>query len=119
MTNGVRVELAGKGILVQGVHLGAADTDLMAGRTVPGTTLPRLPERAWPASEPEPSRCWSTPPHVSGRPLGAATLRSSTADIPRGALQSGDAGLTMATETSVHDTDHHPNCTSNGATGAN
>ena len=31
MTNGVRVELAGRGILVQGVHLGAADTDMMAG----------------------------------------------------------------------------------------
>ena len=31
MTNGVRVELAGRNILVQGVHLGAADTDMMAG----------------------------------------------------------------------------------------
>lgn len=30
MTNGVRLELAGQGTLVQGVHLGAADTDLMA-----------------------------------------------------------------------------------------
>ncbi|NKF31399.1 SDR family NAD(P)-dependent oxidoreductase, partial [Pseudomonas sp. BGM005] len=30
MTNGVRLELAGRGTLVQGVHLGAADTDLMA-----------------------------------------------------------------------------------------
>ncbi|MFJ8828306.1 SDR family oxidoreductase [Streptomyces sp. NPDC102467] len=35
MTNGVRVELAGKGILVQGVHLGAADTDMMAGSDGP------------------------------------------------------------------------------------
>ena len=35
MTNGVRVELAGTGILVQGVHLGAADTDMMAGRDGP------------------------------------------------------------------------------------
>jgi NAD(P)-dependent dehydrogenase (short-subunit alcohol dehydrogenase family) len=35
MTNGVRVELAGKGILVQGVHLGAADTDMMAGNDGP------------------------------------------------------------------------------------
>ncbi|MER5185584.1 SDR family oxidoreductase [Streptomyces sp. NPDC002896] len=32
MTNGVRVELAGQKTLVQGVHLGAADTDMMAGR---------------------------------------------------------------------------------------
>lgn len=31
MTNAVRWELAGQGTLVQGVHLGAADTDLMAG----------------------------------------------------------------------------------------
>lgn len=31
MTNGVRVELAGRNILVQGVHLGGADTDMMAG----------------------------------------------------------------------------------------
>ncbi|WP_440710719.1 SDR family oxidoreductase [Herbiconiux sp. YIM B11900] len=31
MTNGVRLELAGQGTLVQGVHLGAADTDMMAG----------------------------------------------------------------------------------------
>ncbi|MEU7040490.1 SDR family oxidoreductase [Streptomyces varsoviensis] len=35
MTNGVRVELAGQKILVQGVHLAAADTDMMAGRDVP------------------------------------------------------------------------------------
>jgi NAD(P)-dependent dehydrogenase (short-subunit alcohol dehydrogenase family) len=31
MTNALRLELAGQGTLVQGVHLGAADTDLMAG----------------------------------------------------------------------------------------
>ncbi|WIB77481.1 SDR family oxidoreductase [Curtobacterium sp. MCPF17_002] len=31
MTNAVRLELAGKGISVQGLHLGAADTDIMAG----------------------------------------------------------------------------------------
>ncbi|MFJ3384798.1 MULTISPECIES: SDR family oxidoreductase [unclassified Curtobacterium] len=31
MTNAVRLELAPKGVLVQGVHLGAADTDIMAG----------------------------------------------------------------------------------------
>lgn len=35
MTNGVRVELADQKILVQGVHLGAADTDMMAGRDAP------------------------------------------------------------------------------------
>ncbi|MFD3823531.1 SDR family oxidoreductase [Streptomyces sp. NPDC058625] len=35
MTNGVRIELAGQKILVQGVHLGAADTDMMAGRDAP------------------------------------------------------------------------------------
>jgi NAD(P)-dependent dehydrogenase (short-subunit alcohol dehydrogenase family) len=35
MTNGVRVELAAQNILVQGVHLGAADTDMMAGRDAP------------------------------------------------------------------------------------
>lgn len=31
LTNGIRVELAGLNILVQGVHLGGADTDMMAG----------------------------------------------------------------------------------------
>jgi len=31
MTNAVRLELAAKGITVQGLHLGAADTDIMAG----------------------------------------------------------------------------------------
>ncbi|PPF65941.1 short-chain dehydrogenase [Clavibacter michiganensis] len=31
MTNAVRLELAEQGTLVQGVHLGAADTDIMAG----------------------------------------------------------------------------------------
>lgn len=31
MTNGLRLELAGQGTFVQGVHLGAADTDIMAG----------------------------------------------------------------------------------------
>jgi len=30
LTNGVRLELAGQGTLVTGVHLGAADTDMMA-----------------------------------------------------------------------------------------
>ncbi|MFD4640218.1 SDR family oxidoreductase [Lentzea sp. NPDC058436] len=35
MTNGVRVELAGRKVLVQGVHLGAADTDMMAGSDAP------------------------------------------------------------------------------------
>ena len=31
LTNGVRLELAPRGILVTGLHLGAADTDMMAG----------------------------------------------------------------------------------------
>jgi NAD(P)-dependent dehydrogenase (short-subunit alcohol dehydrogenase family) len=31
LTNGVRLDLAAQGTLVQGVHLGAADTDIMAG----------------------------------------------------------------------------------------
>ncbi|KOU08570.1 short-chain dehydrogenase [Streptomyces sp. NRRL F-5755] len=35
MTNGVRVELTGQKTLVQGAHLGAADTDMMAGRDAP------------------------------------------------------------------------------------
>lgn len=35
MTNGVRVELADKGILVQGIHLGAADTDMTADNDGP------------------------------------------------------------------------------------
>ncbi|MGS2641520.1 SDR family oxidoreductase [Streptosporangium sp. G12] len=35
MTNGLRLELAGQKTLVQGVHLGAADTDMMAGYDIP------------------------------------------------------------------------------------
>ncbi|MGW6740110.1 SDR family oxidoreductase [Streptomyces sp. NPDC055025] len=35
MTNGVRLELSGQRTLVQGVHLAAADTDMMAGRDAP------------------------------------------------------------------------------------
>jgi hypothetical protein len=35
MTNVVRLELAGQKTLVQGVHLGAADTDMMTGRDSP------------------------------------------------------------------------------------
>jgi NAD(P)-dependent dehydrogenase (short-subunit alcohol dehydrogenase family) len=31
LTNAVRLDLSGQGTLVQGVHLGAADTDIMAG----------------------------------------------------------------------------------------
>ena len=31
LTNGIRIELAGQGTLVTGMHLGAADTDIMAG----------------------------------------------------------------------------------------
>ncbi|PZE84009.1 SDR family oxidoreductase [Curtobacterium sp. MCBD17_032] len=31
MTNAVRLELASRGVTVQGLHLGAADTDMMAG----------------------------------------------------------------------------------------
>ncbi|BDZ52199.1 short-chain dehydrogenase [Frondihabitans sucicola] len=31
LTNGIRLELAARGTLVTGVHLGAADTDIMAG----------------------------------------------------------------------------------------
>ncbi|MBO1752077.1 hypothetical protein J4G33_09705 [Actinotalea sp. BY-33] len=35
MPDGVRVELAGRGVLVQDVHLGAADTDMTAGSDGP------------------------------------------------------------------------------------
>jgi NAD(P)-dependent dehydrogenase (short-subunit alcohol dehydrogenase family) len=35
LTNGVRLELAGQGIQVTGLHLGAADTDMTAGFDVP------------------------------------------------------------------------------------
>jgi NAD(P)-dependent dehydrogenase (short-subunit alcohol dehydrogenase family) len=35
LTNGVRLELAGQGTLVTGLHVGAVDTDMMAGWDVP------------------------------------------------------------------------------------
>ncbi len=35
LTNSVRLELAGQGTLVSGVHVGAVDTDMMAGWDVP------------------------------------------------------------------------------------
>lgn len=37
MTNAVRLELVGRGVTVQGLHLGAADTDMMAGYDGPMT----------------------------------------------------------------------------------
>ncbi|MET7401128.1 SDR family oxidoreductase [Dactylosporangium sp. NPDC005572] len=37
LTNGVRIELAGQGTLVTGLHLGAADTDMMAWYSGPKT----------------------------------------------------------------------------------
>jgi NAD(P)-dependent dehydrogenase (short-subunit alcohol dehydrogenase family) len=37
MTNSVRLELASRGVTVQGLHLGAADTDMMAGYDGPMT----------------------------------------------------------------------------------
>ncbi|MFY1674682.1 SDR family oxidoreductase [Plantactinospora sp. WMMB334] len=35
LTNGVRLELAGQGTLVTGLHMGAVDTDMMAGFDIP------------------------------------------------------------------------------------
>jgi short-subunit dehydrogenase len=35
LTNGIRLELAGQGTLVTGLHLGSTDTDMMAGWDVP------------------------------------------------------------------------------------
>lgn len=35
LTNGVRLELAGQGTLVTGLHVGAVDTDMMAGWDIP------------------------------------------------------------------------------------
>ncbi len=35
LTNGIRLELAGQGTLVTGLHVGAVDTDMMAGWDVP------------------------------------------------------------------------------------
>ena len=39
MTNGDRVEVADEGTLVQGVHLGAADTDMIVSKDGPKTDL--------------------------------------------------------------------------------
>lgn len=55
MTNSIRLELAPQGTLVQGVHLGAADTDIMAGydgpmidpRDVPRASLAGLENGAF------------------------------------------------------------------------
>lgn len=46
MTNGVRLELAAQGTLVQGVLLGAADTDLMAGYDGPKIDPRDVPRRS-------------------------------------------------------------------------
>lgn len=45
LTNAVRLDLAAQGTLVQGVHLGAADTDMMSGYDGPKTD-PRAVARA-------------------------------------------------------------------------
>ncbi|HWK93504.1 MAG TPA: SDR family oxidoreductase [Luteimicrobium sp.] len=46
MTNGVRLELAGQGTLVQGVFLGAADTDISAGYDGPKIDPRDVPRRS-------------------------------------------------------------------------
>lgn len=46
MTNGVRLELAAQGTLVQGVLLGAADTDMMAGYDGPKIDPREVPRRS-------------------------------------------------------------------------
>jgi len=46
MTNGVRGELAGQGTLVQGVLLGAADTDISAGYDGPKIDPRDVPRRS-------------------------------------------------------------------------
>ncbi|WP_344847376.1 SDR family NAD(P)-dependent oxidoreductase [Kribbella ginsengisoli] len=46
MTNAVRLELADQGTLVQGVHLGAADTDMMAGYDGPKVDPREVTRRA-------------------------------------------------------------------------
>jgi NAD(P)-dependent dehydrogenase (short-subunit alcohol dehydrogenase family) len=46
MTNGVRLELAGQGTLVQGVLLGAADTDISAGYDGPKIDPRDVPRRS-------------------------------------------------------------------------
>lgn len=46
MTNGVRLELAAQGTLVQGVLLGAADTDMMAGYDGPKIDPRQVPRRS-------------------------------------------------------------------------
>lgn len=46
MTNGVRLELAGQGTLVQGVFLGAADTDITAGYDGPKIDPREVPRRS-------------------------------------------------------------------------
>jgi NAD(P)-dependent dehydrogenase (short-subunit alcohol dehydrogenase family) len=46
LTNAVRLELAGQGTLVQGVLLGAADTDLMAGYDGPKIDPREVPRRS-------------------------------------------------------------------------
>ncbi|MCR2816481.1 SDR family oxidoreductase [Microbacterium jiangjiandongii] len=47
MTNGVRLELASQGTLVQGVLLGAADTDMMAGYDGPKIDAREVPRAAF------------------------------------------------------------------------
>ena len=47
MTNGVRLELAAQRTLVQGVYLGAADTDISAGYDGPKIAAREVPRRSF------------------------------------------------------------------------
>jgi NAD(P)-dependent dehydrogenase (short-subunit alcohol dehydrogenase family) len=47
LTNGVRLELAAQGTRVQGVHLGAADTDIMADYDGPKIDPREVPRRSF------------------------------------------------------------------------
>ena len=53
LTNGVRLELADQGTLVQGVHLGAAATDISAGYDGPKIDPREVPRRSLDALETE------------------------------------------------------------------
>lgn len=60
LTAGIRLELAAQGTQVTGIHLGAADTDIMAGYEGPMVDRRRSPASPSTASREATSRCSST-----------------------------------------------------------
>ena len=80
LTNGIRLELAGQGTLVTALHVGAVDTDMMAGFDVDKSDPADVVRAALDGIEPVPLRSSPTAPLPRSRP---GCLPTRACSIPR------------------------------------